>query len=101
MWIFRLFIFGLTLTGPTFGSLLNAWAVEEGELVKRDGRWQYVSTDDPSRKYLYLKGIITQEEYDKGRAIVETRERLRAPRPAPERVRSGRRARCRSDRTES
>jgi hypothetical protein len=56
-----------------------AQAVEEGELVKKDGRWQYYSTEDPGLKYLLLKGIITQEEYEKGLKAVETKQRLQQP----------------------
>lgn len=51
-------------------------ALEEGELVKKDGRWQYYATEDPGLKYLLLKGIITQEEYEKGLKAVETKQRL-------------------------
>ncbi|MBM4123614.1 MAG: hypothetical protein FJ246_01440 [Nitrospira sp.] len=53
--------------------------MEEGEFVKRDGRWQYSSTEDPGLKYLCLKGIITQQEYDKGLKVIEAKERLRTP----------------------
>ncbi len=79
MWSFRLFVLGAALIGLIFGSLSQAWAVEEGEFVKRDGRWQYSSTEDPGLKYLYLKGIITQQEYEKGLKVIETKERLRTP----------------------
>ncbi len=56
-----------------------AQAVEEGQLVKKDGRWEYYSGEDPGLRYLYLKGIITQEEYDKGLKVLETRERISKP----------------------
>ncbi len=79
MRILRLFILSIALAGLTPGSLHTAWAVEEGQLVKKDGRWQYVSTEDPGLKYLYLKGIITQEEYEKGLSIVQAKERLHQP----------------------
>lgn len=63
---------GLTLlTGAT-----RALAVEEGQLVRKDGKWEYYSGEDPGLKYLYLKGLITQEEYDKGLRVIETKERL-------------------------
>ncbi len=66
---------GLTLlTGAT-----RALAVEEGQLVKKDGKWEYYSGEDPGLKYLYLKGLITQEEYDKGLRVIETKERLSKP----------------------
>lgn len=54
-------------------------AVEEGEFVQKDGRWEYYSNEDPGLKYLYLKGIITEDEYRKGLATLETRERLSKP----------------------
>ncbi len=53
-----------------------AQAVEEGQLVKKDGRWEYYSGEDPGLKYLYLKGMITQEEYAKGLKVIETKERV-------------------------
>ncbi len=79
MRILRLFILSIALAGLAPGSLHTAWAVEEGQLVKKDGRWQYVSTEDPGLKYLYLKGIITQEEYEKGLSVVQAKERLQTP----------------------
>ena len=56
-----------------------AQAVEEGQLQKKDGRWEYLPSEDPGLKYLLLKGIITQDEYDKGAKAVETRERIMKP----------------------
>src|SRR4051794_25859739 len=53
-----------------------ARAVEEGQLVKKDGKWEYYSGEDPGLKYLYMKGLITQEEYDKGLRVIETKERV-------------------------
>lgn len=61
------------------GLTQQAQAVEEGQLVKKEGRWEYFSGEDPGLKYLYLKGIITQEEYDKGLRVLETRERISKP----------------------
>ena len=73
--VFFLIMSGLTLlTGTT-----RALAVEEGQLVKKDGKWEYYSGEDPGLKYLYLKGLITQEEYDKGLRVIETKERLSKP----------------------
>ena len=57
----------------------SAQAVEEGQLVKKDGKWEYYSGEDPGLKYLYLKGIITQEEYDKGNKVLEVREHVSKP----------------------
>lgn len=63
-----------------WGSLtLPAQGVEEGQLVKKDGKWEYYSGEDPGLKYLYLKGIITQSEYDTGLRVLETRERVSKP----------------------
>ncbi|MCC6964969.1 MAG: hypothetical protein IT391_01625 [Nitrospira sp.] len=59
--------------------VVPAHAVEEGQLVKKDGKWEYYSGEDPGLKYLYLKGLITQEEYDKGLKVIETKERLSKP----------------------
>jgi hypothetical protein len=57
----------------------QARAVEEGQLLKKDGRWEYVPSEDPGLKYLLLKGIITQDEYDKGLKVLETKERSVKP----------------------
>src|SRR5688572_5996349 len=57
----------------------TAQAVEEGQLVKKDGKWEYVSTEDPGLKYLYLKGIITQQEYERGLKVIETKEYAAKP----------------------
>lgn len=54
----------------------HALAVEEGQLVKKEGKWEYYSGEDPGLKYLYLKGLITQEEYDKGLRVIENKERV-------------------------
>jgi hypothetical protein len=54
-------------------------AVEEGQLVKKDGKWEYYSGEDPGLKYLYLKGIINEEEYNKGLKVLETKERISKP----------------------
>src|SRR5690349_19200361 len=59
--------------------VLPVEAVEEGQFVKKEGRWEYYSGEDPGLKYLYLKGIITQEEYDKGLKVIETKERVSKP----------------------
>ena len=56
-----------------------ALAVEEGQFIKKEGRWEYYSGEDPGLKYLYLKGIITEEEYNKGLRVLETKERLAKP----------------------
>jgi hypothetical protein len=56
-----------------------ARAVEEGQFIKKEGKWEYYSGEDPGLKYLYQKGIITQEEYDKGLRVIETKERLTRP----------------------
>jgi len=54
-------------------------AVEEGQFVKKDGKWEYYSGEDPGLKYLYLKGLINEEEYSKGLKVIETKERLTKP----------------------
>ena len=56
-----------------------AQAVEEGQLVKKDGKWEYVSTEDPGLKYLLLKGIINQQEYERGMKVLETKEYAAKP----------------------
>jgi hypothetical protein len=68
---FLLLIMMTSLTGAS-----PAQAVEEGQFVKKEGRWEYYSGEDPGLKYLYLKGLITQEEYDKGLKVIETKERV-------------------------
>ena len=69
----------LGLTCSLTSLLPVAWAVEEGELVRKDGRWEYVTREDPGLKHLLEKHIITQEEYDKDTRIIEERQRLSAP----------------------
>jgi hypothetical protein len=54
----------------------QALAVEEGQFVKKEGKWEYYSGEDPGLKYLYLKGLITEEEYNKGLRVIETKERV-------------------------
>jgi len=58
---------------------LPSLAVEEGQFVKKDGKWEYYSGEDPGLKYLYLKGVISEEEYSKGLKVLETKERLTKP----------------------
>ena len=75
----RFIIVSMVFTGLVFGLIPKTWAVEEGQLQKMDGRWEYMATEDPGLKYLLLKGIITQDEYDKGFKVIETKERVSKP----------------------
>lgn len=75
----RFAIISMMFTGLVFGLITKGWAVEEGQLQKKDGRWEYVPSEDPGLKYLLLKGIITQDEYDKGFKVIETKERASKP----------------------
>ncbi len=75
----RFIIISMVFTGLVFGLSSKGWAVEEGQLQKKDGRWEYMATEDPGLKYLLLKGIITQDEYDKGFKVIETKERVSKP----------------------
>ena len=75
----RFVIISMVFTGLVFGLISKGWAVEEGQLLKKDGRWEYVPSEDPGLKYLLLKGIITQDEYDKGLKVLETKERIVKP----------------------
>src|SRR5690349_22354674 len=59
--------------------VLPVEAVEEGQFVKKEGRWEYYSGEDPGLKYFYLKGIITEDEYNKGLRVLETKERITKP----------------------
>jgi len=79
MRISGLFFITVTAFALFAGTTPRAQAVEEGQLVKKEGKWEYYSGEDPGLKYLYLKGIITQEEYDKGLKVVETKERVSKP----------------------
>ncbi|HZD12005.1 MAG TPA: hypothetical protein VE177_00600, partial [Candidatus Binatus sp.] len=63
----------------SFTRVPTVQAVEEGQLVKKDGKWEYYVGEDPGLKYLYLKGIITEEEYSKGLKVLETKERIAKP----------------------
>ncbi len=75
----RFILVSMVLTGLVFGLASKGWAVEEGQLQKKDGKWEYLPSEDPGLKYLFLKGIITQDEYDKGLKTLETRERIVKP----------------------
>ncbi|MEK7764540.1 MAG: hypothetical protein AAB433_23455 [Nitrospirota bacterium] len=75
----RFAIISIVFTGLVFGLISKTWAVEEGQLQKKDGRWEYLPSEDPGLKYLFLKSIITQEEYDKGLKMIETKERVSKP----------------------
>jgi hypothetical protein len=73
-WLLVFLLLGFLVLEPPF-----LHAVEEGQLVKKDGRWQYVSTEDPGLKYLYLKGIISQQEYERGLKVLEAKEYAAKP----------------------
>ena len=75
----RFIIVSMVFIGMVFGLTSYGWAVEEGQLQKKDGKWEYLPSEDPGLKYLFLKGIITQDEYDKGLKVMETRERIVKP----------------------
>lgn len=75
----RFIIVSMVFTGLVFGLIPKTWAVEEGQLLKKDGRWEYMASEDPGLKYLLLKNVISQEEYDKGLRVLETRERISKP----------------------
>jgi hypothetical protein len=75
----RFVIISMVFTGLIFGLIPKTWAVEEGQLLKKDGKWEYLPSEDPGLKYLLLKGIITQDEYDKGLKMIETKERVSKP----------------------
>ncbi len=61
------------------GLTLPAQGVEEGQFIKKDEKWEYYSAEDPGLKYLLLKGIITQDEYDRGLKVIEKREQVSKP----------------------
>ena len=75
----RFVIISMVFTGLVFGLIPKGWAVEEGQLLKKEGRWEYMASEDPGLKYLLLKGIISQDEYDKGLKVIETKERVSKP----------------------
>jgi hypothetical protein len=72
-------VFTVILIALGLANYSSVSAVEEGQLVKKDGKWEYYSAEDPGLKYLLLKGIINQEEYDKGIRILEKREQVAKP----------------------
>ena len=43
-------------------------AVEYGEMVQKDGKWVFKSTEDPILKLMRTQGLITDEEYFKASA---------------------------------
>ena len=73
------FALGASLAILWGGLTLPAQAVEEGQFIKKDGKWEYYSGEDPGLKYLLLKGIITQDEYDRGLKVIEKREQVSKP----------------------
>jgi len=73
------FALGASLALLWGGLTLPAQAVEEGQFIKKDGKWEYYSGEDPGLKYLLLKGIITQDEYDRGLKVIEKREQVSKP----------------------
>lgn len=75
----RFVIISMVFTGLVFGLIPKTWAVEEGQLLKKEGRWEYMASEDPGLKYLLLKNIISQDEYDKGLKMLETKERVSKP----------------------
>ena len=75
----RLLIMGIALFILPLGLASQIWAFEEGQLMRKDGRWEYLSAEDPGLKYLLLKGIISQEEYERGLKVVESKQRLSTP----------------------
>jgi hypothetical protein len=75
----RFVIISMVFTGLVFGLIPKTWAVEEGQLLKKEGRWEYMASEDPGLKYLLLKNVISQEEYDKGLKVLETKERISKP----------------------
>lgn len=79
MRISGLFLLLMIMMMTSFIRVLPVQAVEEGQLVKKEGRWEYYSGEDPGLKYLYLKGIITEEEYNKGLRVLETKDRVSKP----------------------
>jgi len=50
----------LVLTG-----VVAANAVEYGELVEKDGKWEFKKTEDPVLKFIHDKHLITDEDYFK------------------------------------
>ncbi len=75
----RFIIVSMVFTGLVFGLIPKTWALEEGQLLKKDDRWEYMASEDPGLKYLLLKNIISQDEYDKGLKVIETKERVSRP----------------------
>ncbi len=75
----RFVIVSMVFTGLVLGLGPKGWAVEEGQLLKKEGRWEYMASEDPGLKYLLLKNIISQDEYDKGLKVIETKERVSKP----------------------
>jgi hypothetical protein len=69
----------LTLSILVLGGHHPAAAFEEGQIVRKDGRWQYVTSDDPALRLMLLKGLISQDEYERSLKVVETKERVSKP----------------------
>ena len=72
-------VLGLLIMMIAFTRVPLVQAVEEGQLIKKDGKWEYYVGEDPGLKYLLLKGIINEEEYNKGLKVLEVKERVSKP----------------------
>ncbi len=75
----RFALFGAVAASLLVWPVPPTWAAEEGQLIKKEGRWEYVSGEDPGLKYLLLKGIISQDEYDRGLKVLEKKEYVAKP----------------------
>lgn len=61
-------LFGLVVRLTLLSVLLlvgagSVRAVEYGEMVQKDGKWVFQSTEDPVFKFMRAQGLITDEEY--------------------------------------
>ena len=54
----RFIIASMVLTGLVFGSFQMDGRWKKASFRKKDGRWEYLPSEDPGLKYLLLKGII-------------------------------------------
>jgi hypothetical protein len=61
----RLVYYALVLASFAFAGTGSVGAVEYGELVEKDGKWEFKKTEDPVFKLMHDKHWITDEDYFK------------------------------------
>jgi hypothetical protein len=61
----NVFFYGLLSAALFLIGTSSVQAVEYGELVQKDGKWEFKNTEDPVLKLMHDKHVITDEDYFK------------------------------------